>query len=388
MLALILAQATATASPPLPLGVTYAGWKGAFKPQDAKTRLEAFKKLGFPIVSFVPAFAYVGRNQIDLTTGPSFEDLGQAIEQALRMGFQVVVKPHLNAPIYGPGYDRFGSDNESWRAECPWRGYFDLDPMTQSYREGVVLESLRMLKAVFARLGAESATVPKVRLELGVELMNSIVAFPTQWVSLLGVAKVERQRLGLTERVLLSHNFSHHIEIPGDEVDRMDRTQRKALATYIKRLDALAISQYMDLTVAVPLQQRPQRPPTATEVSTALVQHEQDFQRVILKGALNLKAKEIPPIHIGEFGVGRGGLKHPNLWGGATNANEQEKLNREIVLGAQGLVEYLQRKDRLAQSAVLWVTGMNFDIFGWGNPSYATPEAATVFAEALAWQIR
>ena len=53
-----------------------------------------------------------------------------------------------------PGYQRATSDNHSWRAECGWRGFFDVDPMTPDYREGVVLAGLRMLKAVHDAPGA------------------------------------------------------------------------------------------------------------------------------------------------------------------------------------------------------------------------------------------
>ena len=50
---------------------------------------------------------------------------------------------------------------------------------------------------------------------------------------------------------------------------------------------------------------------------------------------------------------------------------------REIARGHEGLVRYLaQRQGRTAQSAVLWVTGPHYDIFGWRNPSYAIPDAA------------
>ena len=57
----------------------------------------------------------------------------------------------------------------------------------------------------------------------------------------------------------------------------------------------------------------------------------------ILIGALGLKPKEIPPLHIGEFGIGRGGLRHPNLWAGAATAEQEKQLAREIARGHEGL---------------------------------------------------
>lgn len=369
-----------TAAKPAPLGVTYSGWRGSFTNHAAK--LATFKKLGFPMVSFVPSYSYVGLNKIDLASGPTAAELGAAVEAALRGGFLVVIKPHLNPPAYQPGFDQWNGDNHSWRAQCPWRGFFDLDPMSAPYREGVILESLRMLKAVFDRLGDGPA---QVRLELGVELMNSIVDFPERWGQLLAAARKEMARLGLGKRVLLSHNFSHHIQIPEDELDRMDAGRKRALARYIAGLDAVALSQYMDLTVAVPAQERGKRLPTAEEVAQALVRHEADFRKNILEGVLKIDARKVPPLHVGEFGIGRGGLKHPNLWSGAATDAEEQELARQVARGHEGLVRYLALGEgRTARSAVLWVTGWHYDIFGWMSPKYAIPAAAAAIEAGLA----
>lgn len=373
-------SAGATAAAPAPLGITYSGWKGGFTNHAAK--LATFKALGFPMISFVPSYSYVGLNTVDVASGPDAQELGAAVEAALRDGFQVVIKPHLNPPMYQPGIDSYGGENHSWRAQCGWRGFFDVDPMTASYREGVVLAMLRMLKPVLDRVGEPPAPV---RLELGVELMNSIVEFPERWERLLGEARKEARRLGLGKRVQLSHNFSHHIEIAQDVVDRMDARRKAALARYIKGLDALALSQYMDLTAAMPAAERGQRLPSADEVARALVRHEQDFARDILTGKLGLAAGQVPPLHIGEFGVGRGGLKHPNLWASSAAPPDKDKaLRAEITRGHEGLIRYLAGGGgRTARSGVLWVTGWHYDVFGWGKPDYATPEAAAAIKAGL-----
>jgi hypothetical protein len=101
-------------------------------------------------------------------------------------------------------------------------------------------------------------------------------------------------------------------------------------------------------------------------------------------GALGLKEKEIPPLHIGEFGVGRGGLRHPNLWAGAATAEQEKQLAREIARGHEGLMRYLALPEgRTVKSAVLWVLGQHYDVFGWENPKYANPEAAAAIKGAL-----
>ena len=38
---------------------------------------------------------------------------------------------------------------------------------------------------------------------------------------------------------------------------------------------------------------------------------------------------------------------------------------------------------RTARSAVLWVTGTHYDIFGWRNPACAVPAAAAAIREYL-----
>ena len=119
-----LCAAPAEAKAPAPLGISYAGWKGDYR--AAAKRLETIKAIGFQIVSFVPTYAYVGLDKIDLAAGPDAAELGAAVEAALRAGFTVVIKPHLDPPAYQPGFDPVQSDNHSWRVMCPWRGFYDL----------------------------------------------------------------------------------------------------------------------------------------------------------------------------------------------------------------------------------------------------------------------
>ena len=104
-------------------------------------------------MTFIPAYAYVGRNRVELASGrPRTSWDGRSRLRCAAAGI-VVIKPHLEPAVHSPGYRRAASDNHSWRAECGWRGFFDVDPMTPDYREGVVLSGLRMLKQVFDRLG-------------------------------------------------------------------------------------------------------------------------------------------------------------------------------------------------------------------------------------------
>ena len=63
-------------------------------------------------------------------SGPDAAELGGAIATALARWLLVVVKPHLDPAAYQPGFDQFQSENGSWRVACPWRGFFDVDPMS------------------------------------------------------------------------------------------------------------------------------------------------------------------------------------------------------------------------------------------------------------------
>jgi hypothetical protein len=364
---------------PAPLGVTYAGWRGDFG--DAPRKIATFKKIGFRIVSLVPTYAYDGLDKIDLASGPAPDELRVAIEAAARAGLQVVIKPHLDPRAYQPGFDGFAAGNPSWRVHCPWRGFFDVDPMSDGYRTGIVLGALRTLKAAFDDLGPVAAPA---RLELGAELMNSVVYGPERWEQLLLAARQERHRLGLDDKVVLSHNFTHHIEIFDDFIGRMNVVRRAALARYIRGLDALSLSQYMDLTAAMPEKERGKRLPTRDEVADALVLHEKNFRKDILEGGLGLRPRDIPPLHIGEFGVGRGGLFHPNLWDGEATPAEESTLALEIARGHEGLMRYLARTEgRTVKSAVLWVTGRHYDIFGWEEAKLAIPAASAAIRAGL-----
>ncbi|MBI3554018.1 MAG: hypothetical protein HY077_16095 [Elusimicrobia bacterium] len=366
LLAVLLAAPSMAAERPL-LGASVYGGMAGFKDEQ----LVLLSAEGFKLVSFVPTYPYIDLNRVDFSGGPSWKNVEDAITLALYSGFTVVLKPHLDPAAYIGGYTPPESVVHSWRMDCGWRGYFDVDPDSADYR-ALVLHMLESLKGALER---QKSPAPPIRFELGAELMNSTVYSPGRWAELLDYAKKERKRLGLEGRVLLSHNFEHHIEMPTDAVSRMTPEGRKDLARYIKGLDALALSQYMDLTAAVPQAERDKRLPDAAEVASAFQIHEADFREKVLQGMLGLKAAEIPPIHIGEFGVGTGGLKSPNLWAGELTPDKEKALDEQIALGHAGLARYLE-SGKGPPTASLWTVGRHFDVFGWGNPAYLIPAAA------------
>lgn len=87
---------------------------------DAPAQLDRFAREGFRLLCFVPAWAYAGLDRVDTGSGPPATALAAAIDGALARGMSVVVKPHLEPPIY-KGLDLLKSDQHSWRAACGWR---------------------------------------------------------------------------------------------------------------------------------------------------------------------------------------------------------------------------------------------------------------------------
>ncbi|MFW6086560.1 MAG: hypothetical protein ACODAG_05090 [Myxococcota bacterium] len=341
-----------------------------------KQHLERLHRVGFRVVTLVPTYGYVGLNDVDHRNAPSFEDQANAIATALEMGLKVVVKPHLDPPLYQPGFDAFRTTNPSWRAHCPWRGYFDVDPASDAYLRGLMMPTLEAIERALDRAGSDAAPV---RLDLGSELMNSTVHQPGRWAELAARMRKSIRARGLQERVQLSHNFSHHVQIPQDFVLRMSAPERESLGRYVRSLDAVGLSQYMDLTVAMPAGARGTRLPTEEEVADALLQHEHAFRRDILEHHLGLAPQEVPPIHIGEFGIGLGGLTHPNLWQGEIDEQERRALREAVTRGHAGLLDYLGRNETTVHSAVLWVTGGTYDVFGWMKDASAISEVRELY---------
>jgi len=117
-----------------------------------------------------------GAEQDRSDTGPDAAELARAIETATRMGLAVVLKPHLDPLIYSPGFDAFQSENDSWRVSCP-------GVASSTWTDERRLQERRRVR--LAGRGEEGDRQPgrhaaaPVRLELGTELMNSMVYAPS-----------------------------------------------------------------------------------------------------------------------------------------------------------------------------------------------------------------
>ncbi len=368
-----LAQAHASTAP-IPLGISWPTWstKGYDNP---KPFIKKLKALGFQQVILVPTYTYTGLNRIDFTHAPSWDKQQKLITLLLQENFTVVYKAHLDAPLYQPGFDIHQSDNISWRANCGWRGFFDVDPMSESYHDALIRPALTMIGKAYAALIKPKEAKP-LRFHLGAELMNSVVYHPQRWLSLARNVRKELRRLKLQTQVRLSHSFSHHFLIPGDFVDRMNKTEQRTLARYLQSLDAIGISQYMDLTIHMPLQEQGSRMPSADEIAKALHTHESNLVEQLLSEKLRISKHKRPELHIDEFGIGAGGLKRPSYWEGNLNQDQYRRISEEIAQGFAGMVAYLRSKPRYIKSLSLWSTSRFFDIFGLLQAKHRIPAAA------------
>lgn len=399
------------------LGISWPSFHAAAydKPE---ARIERLARLGVQSVTLVPTYFYADRNRIDASHTPSWRAQQRLVTRLLAKGIAVVYKPHLDPPMYGPGFDILHGDYDSWRATCPWRGYFDVNPCSAAYR-GLVDGALAMLgqaisSAEHSAAGRARSEGPRrseqpphsrqpirheqsLRFELGSELMNSVVAFPRCWVALSRNARKQLQELGLRKKLRLSHNFSHHFAHPGDLIRRMPPSAQRALADYIRSLDDLALSQYgrldrlppgaesfglaprtagLSASVARTSSSSPSaaassdtESTSAARVARVLRWHERHLREHILQQRLGLRRSELPVLHFGEFGIGRGGLRHPNLWQNqplSTQGKAQLKRERRLAMQALALflADRVQGQRDYVQSVTLWVTGADYDVLG------------------------
>ena len=190
-------------------------------PDAAAKRLATFKAIGFQIVSFVPTYAYVGLDKIDLASGPDAGRAGrggrgraarrlqrrdQAAPRSARLpaGLRSVQVGQRQLARHVPVARLLRSRPDERRL-----------PRGRRVRDAAACSRTRSTRG--RRGGDAGAPGGRRRAdELGRLHARALGS------SCSAAAKKERHRLGLDGKVLLSHNFTHHIEIPDDFVGRMN----------------------------------------------------------------------------------------------------------------------------------------------------------------------
>jgi len=347
------------------LAITYASFdSNGFN--NFKSVVAFYKALGFKRISLVPTYYHEHLNEIIDKQTPSINTIKACLTYLIENEFKIVYKPHIDPVKYMSNYDIFSSDNASWRVNVGWRGFFDIDPLgsKQSYYDVVILPILKCLQEIYEQKKHTDQLAP-VRLELGAELMNSMIRHGDNWHKVAQKTRnfIDSNKLG--NFVKLSHNFTHHLEIEEDYLLRMNKAEKKWLRKYIESLDEVAVSQYMDLTIFASGKQASNNNPI-NSIAEAILFHQQRFRKLILGEHLKVKSFATIPVHIGEFGIGAGGLKHPNYW-------EGRKIDKaEQAIGFAGLLEFLKICTDLPNeknlNATIWTVGPAYDIFGFSHP--------------------
>ena len=335
-------------------GVIWATWNadGFDNPQGV---VQKITQAGFSRVCIVPTWFMIDLDKVGWKRTASFSRQKELIKELLRQGQEIIYRPHLDPVKYSAGYEQQLTDDHGWVAGIPWRGMFDIDPMASWYREQIVEASIKMLAEAIAETGVLPAG-GAIRLDLGAELMNSTIFRSERWLEMvkdLKGSQIYQQNKGWLR---LGHNFSHHIQIDADFLERMNAASRKALGLYIQELDTVTVSQYMDLTI-----KDMDGMVEPTEVAAALAIHLKVFQKVLSVG-LGVPQGSMPAIELGEYGIGWGGLRHPNLWDGDP---DKRAAGDEVLVGLQGLINWMEQNPE--QKALLWISGPYYDLFRWGG---------------------
>lgn len=347
---------------------------------------------------------------------PSIALQKSVVKHLIAEGFYINYRPHVD-PI------KFAmQEGSSERNNCntnpggkDWRGEFDLmDPTdpTIGYKEKVILPGLQMLaEAIRESKKAGYTLVSPIRFDLGAELMDAMLNYPTHWSDLLAAVRtlLNTTYSDVKNDIVLGHNFCHHIEylmrLPGhpdffrrimadqttvghDDLLYLDRpgitdATRKAIGQYIAGLDEMSLSQYMPLDIFTPADEKT----TADEVYTALLWHEQNFINECLVQECGVPIDKLPILHIGEYGMGWRGLNAPNVWdvqawqkagNGAMILSESEQ-KQDAAIAIDGIIKYVDETSPTNyRSFLLWFGGKPYDLLNinsysnWYNPKAAT----------------
>lgn len=327
---------------------------------------------------------------------PSLALQKTVLKELIRRGFSINYRPHVDPIKYAMPT---GSTRDNWSTDPggkSWRGHFDqLDPTspTIGYLDRVILPELQILAEAIREAGPP---VRPVRFDLGAELMDSMLSYPTHWQQLQAAVRgaLTNQYSDVSGSIILGHNFCHHIQyllrLPGysdylariepdlalnsqdQYLDRPGVTQQTKIeiGKYIAGLDEMSISQYLPLDIFNSGGDATNTTPA--QVARALIQYEDDFINQVLLGELQIPATNLPVLNIGEYGMGIRGLAAPNVWDSAAwiaagNGNlllpdAIQKQHAEIAI--KGIIQYAQSPERRNRSVLLWLGGPPYDILG------------------------
>lgn len=384
------------------VGIVFCGWNSYNYLQDPTLdyKLKYFEdnsEYGVKRMTFIPTYfidtyseGIKLNNKDTLTPDEQADILVQAIDRNVSINYRLHIDPQRFAPN-GDTYN--GKVDTSVPGSQWWRGEFtQINPMGEDYL-GMIDQGFETLEKTLKKTGTDKLVEP-IRFDIGAELMTSIKNYTKEWNELVEYCrkKVDSSEL-LKDNVLISYNFCHHIEylielenhdnyfgrINGTGVtykdrqdllfvDDMTEANRKLLGEFIMSLDTFTISQYMpmDIFESSDLKDIDNIKTTPEDVRDALLTHEQNFLQKILIGKLGIEPDKIPPLHIGEYGMGIKGMQAPNVWDRTAWTDEElatyEVQQKHAEIALKGLMLYMQDERSVAKSLALWISGAPYDV--------------------------
>ncbi|MGN1114749.1 MAG: X2-like carbohydrate binding domain-containing protein [Oscillospiraceae bacterium] len=382
------------------VGIAFCGWNQYNYLQDPNLdyKLNYFKEgstYNINRMTFIPTYfidTYEEGIKVNGKDTLSVDEQTNILTKAIDQGTRINYRLHIDPQRFAPNGGNYSSVDTSRPGSQWWRGEFtEIHPMGDDYL-AMIDQGFEVLEKTLTSETAAKLKEP-IRFDIGAELMTSIKKYPDEWISLVKYCrnKLDQNEL-LKDNVILSYNFCHHIEylieleghadyfsrINGTGitykdrsdllfVDDMSETNRKLLGEFIKSLDTFSISQYMPMDIFQPSEL------TGTDISTtpedvrdALLTHEQNFLQKVLIGKLGLQPDEIPPFHLGEYGMGIKGLNAPNVWNRTDWTDSElatyETQQKHAEIALKGLMLYMNDERTVAKSLSLWVSGAPYDV--------------------------
>ncbi len=391
------------------VGVVWASWNPAhFTGTNFDHFMSKSDEYGFRRVTLIPTYFIdtysAGIRWNDWVNTPSLEIQRNVLVALAKNGVRINFRPHID-PMQ---FSWAGASSSSViPGTLDWRGLFDgLDPMDTSQNYLMVIDnSLEALSLALGDMEGQGISLKEpIRFDIGAELMGSFKNHTQSWVELLAYVR-ERIAAEYPEfegKVVLGHNFCHHIEylkrIPSHEeyfsriladgdfegnedllfVDDMTAANKSYMKEYLLGLDAFSVSQYMPLDVFASSASSA----TAANVRDALLLHEDNFFTEILGTELGIAEADLPPFHIGEYGMGIRGHAAPNVWdreawiaaGRESALIGYEEHQEEAKTAVDGLILYMKDSSSRANSFLMWMSGAPYDILNL-NPTFSTGDS-------------
>ena len=408
------------------VGIAFCGWNIANYIQDPTLdyKLDYFRdgsEHNVNRMTFIPTYfldTYEEGIKVGGKNTLTPDEQADIMAQALNMNVRLNYRLHIDPQRFAPDGNSYSKVDTSVPGSQWWRGEFtEIHPMGDDYL-AMIDEGFEALEKTMRKIGNKELVEP-IRFDIGAELMTSVKNFTSEWIELVDYCrnKIESSSL-LRDKVILSYNFCHHIEylieIEGHAdyfgringtgvtykdradllfVDDMTEENKQLLAEFITSLDTFTISQYMPMDIFAPASLTDTNvATTAEDVRDALLTHEQNFLQKVLIGKLGIAPEEIPPFHLGEYGMGIKGLTAPNVWDRTAWTDAElatYKVQQEHAkVALEGLMLYMQDERSVAKSLSLWISGAPYDVINFypgmnvGDAGHGYPGQAAYNAEA------